>query len=125
MIHGIGHDIVSTTRIKRLLQAYDYKFVSKLLSSAELLIYPDKTNKINYLAKRFAAKEAIAKAFGTGLRYPLTMPNLTVLNDKLGRPYFELSPLVDKVMAKHKINNIFLSLSDDRDLVSAMVILER
>ena len=124
MILGIGHDLVDINRIRRLLKLYIDQLPLKVLSSEELAVYSLKSNKTSYLAKRFAAKEALVKALGIGLRKPLYMTNISVLNDNLGRPYFKFSPEITDVLASYKISKIHLSLSDEREMASAVVLLD-
>lgn len=125
MIVGIGHDIVDINRIRHALTQYKHKFALRLLSVEELAIFELKKDKSAYLAKRFAAKEALVKALGTGLRKPYYLNNITVLNDALGLPYFKLTIDINDLLAKREINRIHLSLSDERNFASAMVVLER
>lgn len=128
MIWGIGHDIVAKDRIAKLYQIYAEKFLIKILSSEELLIFHKKINyqnKISYLSKRFTAKEALAKACGTGIRSPIIMPNLSVLNDNLGKPFWQFNTGVNNWLNQRKISQCHLSLSDENHYASAYVILER
>lgn len=124
MIFAIGHDIVDTDRIKVLLDQYGNTFLKKILSLEEIIVYQTKNNNINYLAKRFAAKEAFAKACGTGLRPPILLPNISILNDSLGKPEFKFSDDIKNWLLDKKITSCHLSISDEKNLASAFVILE-
>jgi holo-[acyl-carrier protein] synthase len=124
MIFGIGHDIVENVRIKRLLEQYGDNFSNKILSTNELLIFAQHKSKINYLAKRFAAKEAFAKACSTGIRNPIIFKNISILNDGLGKPVFQFSEDLQKWLSSHNISKHYISLSDEKSLSSAFVILE-
>lgn len=124
MIYAIGHDIAENHRIGQLLEQYQDKFVSKILSLHEKTIYATKTNKVNYLAKRFAAKEAFAKACKTGLVAPILMPNISIVNDELGHPSFIFDESIQNWLIERKIKTCHLSLSDEVSLSSAIVILE-
>ncbi len=124
MIYGIGHDIVENQRIAVLLEKYGDGFVNKILSTSEQAIFAIRQDKTRFLAKRFAAKEAFAKACGTGLRAPILMPNISVTNDSLGKPSFEFDISIREWLAVRKIDYTHLSLSDEIMLSSSFVILE-
>lgn len=117
MILGIGTDLVSIDRIRKIYNKFPYKFAQKILSNQEEVIYSQFENdeqKIRYLAKRFAAKEALSKAFGTGMG-DISFKNINVLNDVKGKPYI-------KFVSASKFN-IELSISDERDYAVAFVVL--
>ena len=125
MIYGIGTDIVKIARIKELYENYDEKFINKILSAEELDIFhgfPLKRRRISYLAKRFAAKEAFVKALGTGFRDDINFTSISVYNNKLGRPNLELKENIKSYLPKN--SKYYISLSDEEDLVMAVVIIE-
>jgi len=125
MIYGIGTDIVKIARIKELYENYGEKFVNKILSEKELDIFhgfPLKRRRIAYLAKRFAAKEAFVKALGTGFRDDINFASISVYNNKLGRPNLELKENIKSYLPKN--SKYYISLSDEEDLVMAVVIIE-
>ncbi len=125
MIYGIGTDIVKIARIKELYENYDEKFVNKILSEKELDIFhgfPLKRRRVAYLAKRFAAKEAFVKALGTGFRDDINFSSISVYNNKLGRPNLELKENIKSYLPKN--SKYYISLSDEEDLVMAVVIIE-
>jgi holo-[acyl-carrier protein] synthase len=124
MIYAIGHDIVENSRVGYLLETYQERALSHLLSKQEQLIYAQRKDKIRFVAKRFAAKEAFAKACGTGLRAPIVLTAISVLNDELGRPYFSFSRTIEDWLSQRGIQRWHLSLSDEKTLSSAVVILE-
>ena len=124
MIVGIGHDIVENSRIKKLLDLYGDKFAAKILSTKELPIFMQHKSQANYLAKRFAAKEAFAKACNTGLRDPILLKNISILNDNLGKPIFVFSENLQQWLNSQNISKYHISLSDEKYLSSAFVILE-
>ena len=124
MIFGIGHDIVENSRISFLLNKYGQRFVTKILSSQEQEIFLKRTDKVNYLAKRFAAKESFAKACNTGLRSPVLLTHISILNDALGKPVFQFSTTLQQWLTTHRITACHVSLSDENNLSSAFVILE-
>jgi holo-[acyl-carrier protein] synthase len=124
MIYAIGHDIVENKRIKKIYDKYGDTFALRLLTIEEFQIYQTKPNKILFLAKRFAAKEAFAKACKTGLRRPVLLRNITILNDEFGRPYFKFANDLQTWLNEQNIINYHLSISDEMHISSAVVILE-
>ena len=84
-------------------------------------------NKTNYFAKRFAAKESLAKALGTGFRKNLNFKDIEVLNDKIGKPYYQKTQKIDKIIKKRfkiKKYNLLLSISDEKDYSIAFTIIQ-
>lgn len=127
MLFGIGHDIVDNERIAKLYNNYSERFVNKVLSEIEkneLLKYKSSKRQISYIAKRFATKEAFAKACGLGIRSPILMPNISVLNDSLGKPKLLFAPAVALWLKDHGVTNCLVSLTDEKNVSSAFVILE-
>jgi holo-[acyl-carrier protein] synthase len=125
MIIGIGTDIVDISRIEKLA-ANLQTFAGKVLSKEELRIFSEiklQNKKISYLAKRFAAKEAFVKALGTGFRDGLFLPNISILNDKLGKPEVKLDEKNQDRFAKGA--KIDISLSDEKKYVIAFVIISK
>lgn len=124
MIFGIGTDIVTVARIEAAIAKHGIAFAERILSEQELCEYKAHVHPARFLSKRFAAKEALAKATGQGLRHPVSLQRITVSNDELGKPAFlfdaELTAYLDQlgVMRHH------LSISDERDTAVAFVILE-
>ena len=126
MIYGIGVDTHKIERIVNLYDTFQSKFITKILSDSEYVIFK-KFNNIekqnSYLAKRFAAKEAFVKALGTGFRDKLTMPNISVINNSYGKPEIFLSKEVSEIIPQNLC--FFLSLSDEKEYVVAYVVIER
>jgi holo-[acyl-carrier protein] synthase len=121
MIHGVGTDIVAIARIERMLAAHGERTAAKLLAPAEMERYRQASRPAAFLAKRFAAKEALGKALGLGLRDPATLRNIAVQSDDIGRPSFEYAPpLADWMQARHL--RAHLSLSDESDTALAFVV---
>jgi len=131
MIIGIGIDLVDIFRINKILEKYPGQFAKRVLGKRELDTYEkilfsglrskEKANR--FIAKRFAAKEAVSKAFGTGLRGHVSFKAIEVLNDKLGKPYVALSPLKDKPTLPY-FKKIHISLTDENNFAQAIAILE-
>ncbi len=124
MIKGIGIDLTDKHRFEILIEKYGNKFASKLLSSKEFTEYDNSNNKASFLSKRFAAKEALSKAFGYGLyRHGIYPKQITIEHDSYGKPFFSFSKMIlDNTVSKYK--NIQLSLSDSDDQTIAFVTLE-
>ncbi len=125
MIYAIGHDIVENKRISEVLNRYGSRGLKRILTDAEIEIFNQRDDKVKFLAKRFAAKEAFAKACGTGLRAPVLLSNISVINDSLGRPYFVLAPELEKWIKDRGIKNFHLTISDEKSLSSAIVVFEK
>jgi holo-[acyl-carrier protein] synthase len=132
MIHGIGTDIVLIERVVGLLERYGERFARRVLGPDELAEYLRRSSRgdhgpayaARYLAKRFAAKEAFGKALGLGLRAPMTLLSLQVLNDSRGRPVAHpRKALADYVRERGLVAHV--SLSDEVDSAVAFVIIEQ
>lgn len=121
MIKGIGVDIVEIARIKSLMKNDHAK--DKLLSEKEIALLKSRPKPEEFFAGRFAAKEAISKAFKVGLaKCPPT--DVEVLNDKLGAPYVVLYKKAQNLKLEHNITNIHISITHEASYAVAMVILE-
>jgi holo-[acyl-carrier protein] synthase len=125
MIYGIGTDLVEPSRLVRSLDRYGERFARRLLTNSEWPQYNRRSKPEVFLASRFAAKEAFAKAVGTGLRHPVSLSHISITHDELGKPYFEFHPELDNFIKSKGIINHFLSISDERNIVCAFVILEK
>jgi holo-[acyl-carrier protein] synthase len=132
VIYGIGTDIVLIERIRSMQQRWGERFARRVLGPDELAEYHRRHGRgsagadraARYLAKRFAAKEAFSKAIGLGLRGPMTLLSLQVLNDARGRPVAvprkALEPwLRERGLVAH------VSISDEVDAALAFVVVER
>lgn len=125
MILGIGTDIVAIKRMDDLHARYGGRLARRLLSPEEWSEYDRTPHKHRFLAKRFAAKEALGKALGTGIRAPVMLTAMGVVHDELGRPDFACSPELADWLKARGAGAIHLSLSDEQDTVVAFVIVER
>jgi holo-[acyl-carrier protein] synthase len=123
-IYGIGTDIANINRIKKSLKNKD--FINRLFNKNEVKKCNNQINKANCYAKRFAAKEAFSKAIGTGISKGINFNEIIVHNIKSGKPNIKLlgntKKIVNKILNKKKFN-IFLSLSDDKPLAVATVVI--
>jgi len=124
MILGIGTDIVTLERIAALHERYNERFAQRILSEAEMIEFANHTQPARLLMKRFAAKEALAKAAGTGLRHPVSMSQMSVIHDALGKPGFQFSDELSGHFSKMGVSHHHLSISDERDVAVAFVVLE-
>tara|TARA_Y100000996_G_C22254305_1_gene533155 strand:+ start:42 stop:431 length:390 start_codon:yes stop_codon:yes gene_type:complete len=125
-IFGIGVDIVENSRFKKLLKKQN--FAKRIFSQKELNIFKNKKNKILYLSKRFSAKEAFVKSLGTGFRYNICFADISILNDKKGKPYFIFNKKIKQILKKkYKLNNFkaHLSLSDEKKHSISYVVLQK
>ncbi len=124
-ILGIGIDLIKNNRIKSLIR--NKSFIIRTFSKNEIKLSNKNFNKTNYFAKRFAAKEALAKSLGTGFRNKLNLKDIEILNDKIGKPYYFKSKKINKIINKRfkiKNYNLFLSISDEKDYSVAFTILQ-
>ena len=124
-ILGIGVDVIENKRIKSLIN--NKNFIKRTYGRNELKQSNKISNKTNYFAKRFAAKEAFAKAIGTGFRKNLNFKDIEVLNDKLGKPFYSKSKKINSIIYKQlkiKKYNLFLSISDEKDYSIAFTTLQ-
>ena len=125
-IIGTGIDIVENSRIKKSI--LNNLFLNRIFTNEEILISKKMKNKSSYFAKRFAAKEAFVKSLGTGFRNRFDFRDISVINDKLGKPSFFISKKIkNMIKKKFKINtfNFFLSISDEKKYSIAFVIFQK
>ena len=123
---GTGVDIIENSRIKKSI--LNKSFLYRVFTNEEILISKNKKNKSSYFAKRFAAKEAFSKSLGTGFRDDFNFKDISVINDKLGKPSFFISKKIkNMIKKKFKIRkfNFFLSISDEEKYSMAFVILQK
>ncbi len=124
MIFGIGTDIVEVARIGDSLEQFGDAFAEKILAESELVSFRESHIKARFLAKRFAAKEAFSKALGTGLRAPATFQNIIVSHDDLGKPVLVLTTELQDFLTSKNIQKMHISISDEKNLAAAFVVLE-
>lgn len=125
-ILGIGVDIVDITRFNKLIKNKD--FIKRIFSNSEILIAKKIRNKKAYYAKRFAAKEALTKSIGTGFRDNLNFKDISIINDKLGKPSFVITNKIKNIVKdqfRTSSFNFFLSISDEKKYSIAYVILQK
>ncbi|MFZ9130801.1 MAG: holo-ACP synthase [Methylophilaceae bacterium] len=125
MIFGIGNDVVEIERIKKIYEKFGDHFAKRILNAEEYDIFRSKKNQIQFLAKRFAAKEAFSKALGIGFRHPVTFHGIQVINNLMGQPYLVLDKKINAYLKQQHIIRYHLSISDEKRIASAVVILEK
>jgi holo-[acyl-carrier protein] synthase len=124
MIFGVGTDVVEIERIAKALERFGEKFAQRVLCESELERFSKHRLPANYLAKRFAAKEAFTKALGTGIRSPANWHGVWVRNLESGKPVLEFSDALKKFMSEKGVTAAHISLSDEKGVAFATVILE-
>ncbi len=124
MIFGIGTDIVRVARMQADIARYGEKFAERILTAKELDEFRQSPQPANFLARRFAAKEAAAKAMGTGFRDGLHLRDIGVGHDPNGRPLLEFSGRASEFVRAQGITTVHVSLADEEDNAVAFVTLE-
>jgi holo-[acyl-carrier protein] synthase len=124
VIFGIGTDVVEIGRIERALERFGERFAQRVLCPPELARFRNHRQPASYLAKRFAAKEAFTKALGTGVKAPANWHGVWVANLPSGKPELHFSEPLKALLSRSGISRSHLSLSDERGVAVATVILE-
>tara|TARA_B100000989_G_scaffold294699_1_gene274286 strand:- start:723 stop:1109 length:387 start_codon:yes stop_codon:yes gene_type:complete len=122
---GIGVDIIDNKRIRALIN--NKSFIDRTFSKSEIKLSKRISNKTNYFAKRFAAKESLAKSLGTGFRNNLNFRDIEILNDNKGKPYYYKTKKINSIINKKfkvKRYDLFLSISDEKSYSIAFTILQ-
>jgi holo-[acyl-carrier protein] synthase len=124
-ILGIGVDIIENKRIKKSIKNPQFK--NRIYNLKELRQSLSIKNKTNYFSKRFAAKEAFAKALGTGFTNNLNFKDIVVVNNSMGKPEFVKTKKITNIVQKNfkvKNFNCFLSISDEKNYSTAFAIIQ-
>ena len=124
MIFGVGTDVVEIVRIEAALKRHGERFALRILCPPELERFKRHRLPANYLAKRFAAKEAFTKALGTGIKSPANWHGVWVKNLGSGKPVLEFSEALQKLLKTKGVTRAHVSLSDEKGVAFATVILE-
>jgi holo-[acyl-carrier protein] synthase len=125
-ILGIGVDIVSNLRIRKSIK--NNSFINRVFSKSEIYQSKKNKNKSNYFSKRFAAKEAFMKALGTGFGYNVHFKDISVINNKEGKPELKIINNIKKLLInrfKVKKFSLFISLSDEKNYSIAFVVIQK
>lgn len=124
MILGTGTDLVDVRRVERALARFGHRFARRVLVEDEYQRFCAHAKPVHYLAKRFAAKEAFSKAMGTGIHFPVNWHNVSVANERSGKPYLKFSAPLAALLEQRGISRAHLSLSDEVEMACAFVVLE-
>lgn len=124
MIIGIGTDLIDIRRIERALTRFGHRFAQRVLVEDEYQRFCAHVKPAHYLAKRFAAKEAFSKAMGTGIHFPVNWHNVSVANERSGKPYLKFSGPLAALLERRGVSRVHLSLTDEIEMACAFVVLE-
>ncbi|MCW3479194.1 holo-ACP synthase [Neisseriaceae bacterium JH1-16] len=125
MIYGIGTDLARIVRFGQLVERHGREAAARrILAPAELADYAAAADAARFLAKRFAAKEALSKALGTGIRAPVLLTAIAICKDELGKPGFVLDAPLQQWLAGRGIGRLHLSISDETEHALAFVVAE-
>lgn len=119
MVKGVGTDIVDVARISAVLSRQGDAFVTRVLAVSEQPAYHTSQQKPSFMAKRFAAKEAVAKALGTGIGNGVSFQDIVISHDTFGAPMVSLSGGAQTVMSQLGATRVFLSIADEKDYALA------
>ena len=122
MIRGVGTDIVAIARIERALARHGERFAARILRPEELTVFSSAARPAAWLAKRFAAKEALGKALGTGIG-AVSWQDFSVLNASGGVPTVQCHGRAQQLLAQRGVTEVWISLSDERDHALAFAVL--
>ena len=125
MIVGTGLDIVEINRIQLIFDRHKLRFAERILCDSEMQEYHASNYPVRFLAKRFAAKEAVAKALGTGFSGGIGMRMICVGHDESGRPLVELSQVAKNRADELGVSASWLSISDEKHYATAFVVMEK
>ena len=129
MILGIGSDIVYVSRFEKLLSSYGKRFLNRIFTKDEQTYAQKSINFSNVYAKRFAAKEAFSKALGTGFRNGLRWKDIEIAHTKLGQPFIVVhnpaKKIIESCHGPLDMCKIHLSLSDEKNIAQAFVVIEK
>ncbi len=125
MIYGIGTDLVSIKRIEDALFRFGDRFLHRILSEEEVAEYAKSAQPARFVAKRFAAKEAFSKAYGTGIGESIGWHDIRVIHDALGKPLIKASPILRDELRAQRVTQIHLSITDEAEQALAFVVIEQ
>jgi holo-[acyl-carrier protein] synthase len=123
MVKGVGTDLVEVARIERSLAKHGDRFAERILSAKEYAGYEISNKPADYVAKRFAVKEAVSKALGTGFSAGITWKDIELEHLESGQPYAVLHAKAKAKMEDFGAEGVYISLSDEAGLVSAFAVL--
>jgi holo-[acyl-carrier protein] synthase len=124
VIFGVGTDLCAVRRLERMVARNRDGVARRLLATSEADAFARAREPARFLAKRFAAKEALGKALGTGIRVPVLLRSIAITHDDLGKPVFAFDDTLREWLALRALR-AHLSLSDETDYALAFVVVER
>ena len=124
MLSGIGVDIIEISRIEHIQKRFGERFSKRILTENELHQYDLRGQNVRFLASRFAAKEAVSKALGTGIAKGISFQSIEIINDTYGKPELVFHGAAKALILGRNITGSLVSLSDEKKYVVAMVVLE-
>lgn len=124
MIVGIGVDLVHVPRIETILSEHGGKFIQRIMTESEIEAFQQAAKPAEFVAARFAAKEAAAKALGTGFRSGLSYLHIRVINDEWHRPIVLFSEVAQQLAEQLKVSHTHLTITHEKRYALANVILE-
>jgi len=125
VIYGIGQDVVEIERMDSAWQRFGERLARRILAASEWDEFRAAAQPPRFLAKRFAAKEAFAKALGTGLRPPATLSNIAISHDAFGRPSLTLAAPLQVFLSERGVTSHHLSISDERSMAVSVCVLQK
>lgn len=120
MIYSVGIDLIEIKRIKDALRRWGDKFLHRFLGEEERILYHQRQNKIQFVAGRFAAKEAVIKSLGAFFDSGIHMKDIQILNDLYGKPYVHLEDAVRERIIDKEVK---ISITHERKMAAAVAIL--
>jgi holo-[acyl-carrier protein] synthase len=124
VILGVGTDLCDVGRIERALERWGERFAQRVLVESEMERFRRHRKPAAYLAKRFAAKEAMSKALGTGIHFPVNWHGMWVENARSGKPSLRFSGPMAAYLKQRNIETVHLSLTDEIGMACAFVVIE-
>lgn len=124
MIRGVGIDVIEVDRIRQVLARHGTRFLQRVMTSEELALAPPAADKAPYFAGRWAAKESVSKALGTGIGTACYWTDICVLNHASGQPYVVLRGAGAQTAARLKIAVFHISISHLKDIACACAVAE-
>ena len=127
MIIGYGIDLIDIRRVEKTINKFGKRFINRIFTKGEIIRSDNRNKRIDSYAKRFAAKESLAKSLGTGFRNNLNFKDIEILNDNKGKPYYFKTKKINNIINKRfkvKKYDLFLSISDEKNYSIAFTILQ-
>lgn len=124
MIVGVGTDIIETHRLRSAIERYGEHFLTHAFTAEEIAGAPQGAGRDAYFAARWAAKEAVSKALGTGIGIDCAWTDITIRKGPAGEPLAELAGAARRTAARRHIDRLHISLSHERNLAAAVAVAE-